>query len=158
MHPARHVRGRQTGRRHFQTASARLSSAKERLRMKSIPFFVVTLAVAGAACGQQTLAQFSWKELPGGAPRSTAALSLDGRDALKIESTNENGLRTALLTIEKPKISSTFYVLQGEVRYDGVQGDGFLEMWNYFPPNKPGEPESQYFSRTLGDSGEMGKI
>jgi len=31
-------------------------------------------------------------------------------------------------------------------------------MWNYFPPDKTGTSEEGYFSRTLDDSGPMGKI
>jgi hypothetical protein len=126
--------------------------------MKSVLIFIAALAFGTTGWGQQTLARFNWKDAPGGPPRGAVAISLDGRDALKIESTNEAGLQVALLTIEKPKISNTFYVVQGEVRYEAVQGDGFLEMWNYFPPAKPGAPEGEYFSRTLGESGEMGKI
>jgi hypothetical protein len=42
--------------------------------------------------------------------------------------------------------------------YQDVRGDGYLETWNFFPPLKPGSPEGQFFSRTLGVSGEMGKI
>jgi hypothetical protein len=50
------------------------------------------------------------------------------------------------------------YAVMGEVKYENVKGDGFLEMWNYFSPLKPGMFEGQYFSRTLGQSGEMGKL
>lgn len=126
--------------------------------MKSVLSLVATLAFGATAWSQQTLAQFNWKDLPGGLPRGTVAVSLDGRAALKIESTNADGLQLTLLTIDKPKISRILYVVQGEIRYDRVQGDGFLEMWNYFPPAKPGLPEGQYFSRTMGESGETGKI
>jgi hypothetical protein len=31
-------------------------------------------------------------------------------------------------------------------------------MWNFFPPLQSGMPEGQYFSRTLGVGGEMGKL
>ena len=40
----------------------------------------------------------------------------------------------------------------GEVRYDNVEGDGFLEMWSHF-----GETAA-YFSRTLGVAGPMAKL
>jgi hypothetical protein len=50
------------------------------------------------------------------------------------------------------------YAIAGEIKYEGVKGDGFLEMWNCYPPAKPGMFEKKYFSRTLDASGELGKI
>jgi hypothetical protein len=44
----------------------------------------------------------------------------------------------------QPKITTDFYAVTGQVRYDNVEGDGFLEMWSHF-----GETAA-YFSRTLG--------
>jgi hypothetical protein len=42
------------------------------------------------------------------------------------------------------------YVVTGEVRYEGVQGQGFLEMWSVFAGG------GRYFSRTMDPSGPMG--
>ncbi|HTV41471.1 MAG TPA: hypothetical protein VMF08_12890 [Candidatus Sulfotelmatobacter sp.] len=85
-------------------------------------------------------------------------VTLDGQSVYKFENTNDTQLTIQLLKIVKPKLSTTAYAITGRVKYDNVQGAGYLEMWNYFPPLRPGMPEGQYFSRTLGDSGEMGKI
>jgi hypothetical protein len=93
-----------------------------------------------------------------GAPSGVSTAEVDGRQVVKIENTNDAPLQVTLLTITKPPITTQVYELTGEIRYDGVKGDGYLEMWNYFPPIKPGLPEGQYFSRTLGDDGPMGKI
>jgi hypothetical protein len=49
------------------------------------------------------------------------------------------------------------YALIGEVRYENIIGDGYLELLNYYP-SKSGVGEEAYFSRTLANSGEMGKI
>lgn len=125
--------------------------------MKKLLTLLAVLALNLAARGQKTLEEFKWTATT--APPGGAAVQMDGRDALKIDNTKEpQGLQLPLLTIQKPKIASTQYAVEGEVRYDGVEGDGFLEMWNYFPPAGQGQPESEYFSRTLGESGEMGKI
>ena len=109
----------------------------------------------------QTLAEFDWQQLKesgkllGGVP-----LNLDGRTVLKIENTNDAPLQLTIFKIEKPSIQSATYVVLGEIKYDNVQGSGYLEMWNYFPPLAPGLPEGQYFSRTLGmdGSGPMSRI
>src|SRR5258706_160420 len=71
-------------------------------------------------------------------------------DSQKIEDDYERLLRGLF--------AATVYAIIGKIKYESVEGDGFLEMWNYFPPAKPGSPEEKYFSRTLGESGPMGKI
>jgi hypothetical protein len=62
------------------------------------------------------------------------------------------------MRITNPPISKMLYAIAGEIKYEGVKGDGFLEMWNCYPPDKPGMFENKYFSRTLGESGDIGKI
>ena len=114
----------------------------------------VTLASA-----QERLVEFDWKQLTAQQPVShAAAVSLDGLSALRIENTNDAPLNVTLLIVEKPPISNLTYAVTGRLKYEDVHGDGYLEMWNYFPPLKPGLTEGQYFSRTLGTSGPMGKI
>jgi hypothetical protein len=54
--------------------------------------------------------------------------------------------------VEDPGVTASSYALLGEVRYDGVEGDGYLELWNLFPDG------SRYFSRTLGEIGPMKKL
>ena len=62
------------------------------------------------------------------------------------------GGRFPLAVIEDPPVGGTGYALKGEVRYEGVEGTGFLEMWSVFPDG------SRYFSRTLAPQGPMGAI
>jgi hypothetical protein len=57
-----------------------------------------------------------------------------------------------VLTIERPGVKGPRYALTGQVRYEGVEGAGYLELWNYFPDG------SQYFSRTLAESGPMMRL
>jgi hypothetical protein len=85
-------------------------------------------------------------------------VTLDGKSVYKIENTNDTQLQIQLVKIFKPRLSTTAYAITGQIKYDNVQGAGYLEMWNVFPPEHPGMPEGRYFSRTLDDSGEMGKI
>ncbi|HZV34510.1 MAG TPA: hypothetical protein VFB72_08015 [Verrucomicrobiae bacterium] len=109
-----------------------------------------------AAFGQETLGQYKWQDLKTVPVHATLA-QVDGRQVLKIENTNDAPLQVNLLTIEQPKITAIVYQLTGEVRYDSVKGDGYLEMWNIFP-EKDGSPGGEYFSKTLADSGPLGKI
>ena len=57
-----------------------------------------------------------------------------------------------VLTIDAPEVSGSRYEVSGQVRYDEVEGAGYLEMWSHFPGG------GQYFSRTLGESGPMMKL
>jgi len=127
--------------------------------MKTTYLVSLLLGMVSTGYGQQFLREYDWQklsasgELPGGSP-----VTIDGKSAVKIVSTNDTGLRVQLLQITNPPISKMLYAIAGEIKYEGVKGDGFLEMWNCYPPAKPGMFENKYFSRTLDASGELGKI
>lgn len=125
--------------------------------MRYVVSFIACFGMSVAVLAQERIADFKWSDLAS-PPTGSTIVTLDGRDALKIENTNDGPMQVTLLNIEHPKISRQMYEISGEIRYDNVKGDGFLEMWNIFPPARRGLPEGQYFSRTLGDSGDMGKI
>lgn len=125
--------------------------------MKTLFCAIAIGLLAQAGLGEELLGTYKWSEIKT-LPRGATVVQVDGREALKIENTNDAPLQVNLLTIFNPKITAQIYELVGDVRYENVKGDGYLEMWNYFPPNQPGLPEEGYFSRTLGDSGPMGKI
>ena len=57
-----------------------------------------------------------------------------------------------VLTIDRPEIAGPRYSLKGQIQYEGIEGTGYLEMWNHFPDG------SQYFSRTLAENGPMMKL
>ena len=50
--------------------------------------------------------------------------------------------------IPQPPISKKLFAITGVVRYDGIRGAGYLEMWNFFP-------QARYFSRTLDVAGPL---
>jgi len=68
---------------------------------------------------------------------------------LRVDNASASPTKVTVLTIEAPHVTSSRYVLTGQVRYDDVAGTGYLEMWNYFPGG------GQYFTRTLGHEGPM---
>ncbi|HUJ09226.1 MAG TPA: protein kinase [Verrucomicrobiae bacterium] len=110
---------------------------------------------AAAMPQQQVLAEFNWSKLAaegrilGGVP-----VTVDGRTALKIENTNNAPLQLTLFKIENPPITCRTYAVSGEIKYENVEGDGYLEMWNDFAA------AGRFFSRTLGPavSDPTGKI
>jgi len=127
--------------------------------MKTTVALSLWLALGGICRAEQVLAEYDWQKLAdGGHLRAGIPVIMEGRAAVKISNTNDTPLQAQLLAITNPPVTKTLYAIVGEVRYEGVQGDGYLEMWNYFPPLKSGMPEGAFFSRTLGVSGEMGKM
>lgn len=73
-------------------------------------------------------------------------------DKTALQITTDEACSVELAVIEKPTITSPRYLVKGWIKYEGVEGDGYMEMWNHFG-------EQSYFSRTLGDGkGPMGKI
>lgn len=116
-------------------------------------------AFASAASAQETVATHDWKvvQQSGQGAASGTVVTNDGKLVLQIGSTDA-GFETRLLTITNPPISKPLYAITGQIKYENVSGDGYLEMWNYFPPLKAGMPEGKFFSRTLAEYGDMKKI
>ena len=127
--------------------------------MKTLVAFAVWVALSWTCHAEKTLAEYDWQKLAGtGDLAAGVPVSIDGRAGIKLVNTNDSPLQAHILTLANPAITKTAYAIVGEVKYEGVKGNGYLEMWNFFPPLKPGMPEGAYFSRTLGVSGEMGKL
>src|SRR5438552_11836979 len=57
-----------------------------------------------------------------------------------------------LVTIDHPPIAGPAYAVTGQVRYQGVEGQGYLEMWTVFPDGE------RFFSRTLGAQGPLAAL
>src|SRR5208283_3034200 len=90
--------------------------------------------VVGCA-GQQTLAEYDWGKLAdAGQALGGKPATVDGRLAVKLSNTNDTPLQVQLLKIIQPPISKKVYAITGVIRYERVRGDGYLEMWNCYPP------------------------
>ena len=112
----------------------------------------IIIFTTAARADQQVISTFSWKELADTGQLTAGTLTGAPDNALKVENHGAGAMRATVLTIVQPKITTDFYAFTGEVRYDNVEGDGFLEMWSHF-----GETAA-YFSRTLGITGPIGKL
>jgi hypothetical protein len=128
--------------------------------MKTTLLLGLWLQIITTHAAERVLAEYDWSKLAqSGQLLAGFVATVDAKAAaLKLANTNDTALRVQFLQISNPPITKMLYALVGEVKYEGVRGDGYLEMWNYFPPVKPGMREGMFFSRTLGESGEMGKI
>jgi hypothetical protein len=122
------------------------------LTMKTILLLTAIIFTAAARADEQVISTFSWKELADAGKLTVGTLTGAPDNALKVENRGPGAMSATVLTIVQPKITTDFYAVTGEVRYDNVEGDGFLEMWSHF-----GETAA-YFSRTLGAAGPMAKL
>jgi hypothetical protein len=114
----------------------------------------LSLAVAPAAAAATQ--SFKWEDLQKqgriAAGRVVPAEAGSPERSLEVRNANPTPLTASVLTIETPPIGGSRYRITGRVRYDNVEGVGYLEMWNYFPGG------GQYFTRTLAEQGPMMKV
>ena len=106
---------------------------------------------------EKQIGKIVWLELDkAGALPSSAKLDKDEKfgDVVKITRTPDVPQLIEIAKIEKPAATLRAYMLRGKVKFSGVAGEGFLEIWNHFPEPKPGA----YFSRTMAETGPMGKL
>jgi hypothetical protein len=95
----------------------------------------------GPAWADQPVVEIDWSQ--------TAPVSGRVEDhAVVVEAGRKGGI-FPLTAVEEPAVGGEGYALIGEVRYSGVVGSGYLEMWSVFPDG------SRYFSRTLATEGPL---
>lgn len=58
----------------------------------------------------------------------------------------------SLIELADPGITSPVYALQGMIRYDGVQGDAYLQLDNYFAG------QGTFFTKSLASTGPLQKL
>lgn len=97
------------------------------------------LVAASSAAADDPVLTIDWQASP---PSSGEVV--DGRARI---SAGAEGGTFALLAIHVPDLGRVGYEITGDVRYDGVVGRGYLEMWSVFPDG------NRYFARTLDDDG-----
>jgi hypothetical protein len=109
----------------------------------------VLLLPAGLVRGEEVVQDLPWTRAPEGA---TLVAPCPGRAGACVRVERVAGGVLALARLDRPALRATVWALTGEVRYEDVQGQGYLEMWNLFPDG------GRYFSRTLADRGPMGAL
>ena len=113
------------------------------------------LLLASTAWSEEVIRRIDWPELAAANALKSgtvgAAEDGGGGRALRLIHEGTGPVTLAILTIERPGIRTERYALRGRVRYDGVSPGAYLEMWNYLP-------DGAYFSRSLAQSGPMGRL
>ncbi|HPA19575.1 MAG TPA: hypothetical protein PLU30_17640, partial [Verrucomicrobiae bacterium] len=107
------------------------------------------LVMAADPAGGKRVGEWKWS--------AQAAADLPGKvvdDArlgkvLLVERTEAVPQTARLANWKSPGLKTAFYAVRGQVRYEGVEGTGYLEMWNEFGA------ENRFFTRTMGQQGPM---
>jgi hypothetical protein len=113
---------------------------------------VVALTCA-AATAEQVVEEISWQELAEEgkllAGQFQTAESPEGRHALKVDNQDGQARTVTVLILDRPKITTVCHALAGEVAYEGMAPQSYLEMWTTY---NEGE---MVFSRTLAPAGPL---
>ncbi len=121
--------------------------------MRNLFWIVSLLLVVPCWAEERVLEEISWEKLQREAGLLSGELVTEassGLVCLKVVHSSSGPVTLPLAVLDAPKITRSEYALVGQVRYEDVVGEGYLETWNYF-----GETE-KYFSRTLTPTGPMG--
>ncbi len=124
-------------------------------RAIALASFISTL-VAAPLSAEKVVRKISWSALKAeGRIASGEVVPAGGDSAFEsLRVTNPDGAsRTIpLFAIDEPGVNAPRYLLRGEVRGEGIEGQAYLEMWSFFAGG------GRYFSRTLAQTGPMASL
>lgn len=109
---------------------------------------------AGSAI-EKPLATIKWKDRHERGELTSGKFVLgEGKtpDRLQLVHDGPGPVLLPLCEFSPPRLTERTYALRAQVKHQGVQGVGYLEMWSHFADG------SQYFTRTLATAGPMGQI
>jgi len=113
----------------------------------------VSLVLATPLCAEKVVREISLSALKAeGRLASGEVVSAGGGPSFEsLRVTNPDGApRTIpLFAIDAPGVKAPRYLIRGEVRGEGIEGQAYLEMWSFFAGG------GRYFSRTLAETGPM---
>lgn len=105
----------------------------------------VALVALGASCAKAGDAdiEVDWtRTTPASGRVVDGAVEVDGG----------SGGEFVLVELQDPPVGGDGFEITGQVRYEGVVGTGYLQMWSTFADG------GRYFSRTLADTGPLAAI
>ena len=97
---------------------------------------LLLVGAGGADSGGRTVEEISWKtldqtrQLLGG--EIVEAEAGVAREILKVDNPKGKPSWITVFKIEKPQVGPPAFGIEGDVRYEGVEGVGLLEMWGHF--------------------------
>lgn len=124
--------------------------------MRRVALIVSCLLCVGMASGAQTVRTLTWSELKAdGIARNGEVLPAGERgpaECFKVIGSEEGRESIQVLELKSPDVGPPSYAITGEVSYEEVGRQGYLEMWSYLPDS------TAFFTRTLAQSGPMAQF
>lgn len=111
---------------------------------------LIMLGFASVALSEELVREISWAELDKAGQLLGGEVQPDG--TLKIVNPDGQANTVAIAVLKNPGVTALRYAIVGKVRYEKVEAESILEMWNYFPNG------GFYFSRMFGATGPMRSI
>lgn len=124
--------------------------------MTRIAIVISCLFCVGVASGAETVRTLDWSELKEeGAVQNGEVLpagEYGKQECLKVLGSEEGRESIQILELKEPDVGPPSYAITGEVSYQEVGRQGYLEMWNYL------DETTAFYTRTLGESGPMAQF
>lgn len=76
----------------------------------------------------------------------------EGRQGLRISNVGTTPTQFPIVVFNRLSPKANHFALEGQIRYQNVQGNACLEMWTVLPDGR------RFFTRTLGEAGPLQKI
>lgn len=119
--------------------------------------FSATLALQPNLNAIEATSIVEWKpKAPEEAAVQTEALTdPDWGRVWKVHNPDNRPVTVRLGIVDNPNVQGPYYGVSGRIKYESVEGDGYLEMWSVFPGPGEGDEDVRFFSRTLSPRGLM---
>jgi hypothetical protein len=120
---------------------------------------LATISLLALAChglAEQSLAKISWSQLEReGRVKDAQVLPADARtrfETLQVVNPRSEPRSVTVLVLNQPRVTSSRYAVRGQVRYEQMEGTGYLEMWSFLTGG------GRYFTRTLAGVGPLASL
>ena len=116
----------------------------------------IAMLLASPLSAEKIVRKISWSALKAGGRIASGEVVPAGGgsrfESLRVTNPDGAARTIPLFAIDEPGVKSPRYLLRGEVRGDGIEGQAYLEMWSFFAGG------GRYFSRTLAQVGPMASL
>ena len=103
-------------------------------------------------CGAELVREISWTELAQSGRLESGAVADSTEGAIwRVSREPGEPATLSIFSLNNPGVTRLTWAIVGEIRYEGVTGRGYLEMWNIFE-------KGEYYSRGLAADGPLGVI
>src|SRR5262245_21229900 len=116
------------------------------MRLLCLSVLMLCLSITVSQASEGGIVRLEFLAPAESSPQTTPATGPSGEPAIQVTG-SDAATTTTIIACRNPPLSHHQYVVRGEVKYEGVAGDGYLELLNNFGP------QGEYFTRSLSSWG-----